>query len=73
MTAPTGSRVVGLGGKFLLSTLAWRILESKCGSIIGFVLLNLFENRLVGLDVAFIVSTSGHGVQDVQKWSRRGR
>ena len=70
MTAPTGTRGRGFGVEILLGTLAGRVLKSK--HIIGFVLIGLFEYRLIGLDVAFVVSTSRHGIQDVQKRSRRG-
>jgi len=72
MTAPTGTRRRGLGSEILLGTLAGRVLKSEHGSVISFVFFGLFEHGLVGLDVAFVVPTSRHGVQDVQKWSRGG-
>ena len=67
MTTPTETRGTGLG------TLARRILKSKDGNVVGVVLFGLFEYRLVGLGVAFVVSAFGHRIQDVQKRSRRGR
>ena len=69
MTAPTGTRESGLGSEILLGTLTGRVLESKHRSIVGLALFVLLEHRLIGLDVAFVVPTSRHGIQDVQEQS----
>ena len=62
-TAPTGTRGRGLGSEILSSALAGRVLESKHGSVVGLVLFGLFEySRLIGLDVAFVVSAFRHGI-----------
>lgn len=66
---PTGTRGRGLGSEILFGTLTGRVLESEHGGIIGFALFVLLEHGLIGLDVAFVVPASRHGIQDVQKRS----
>ena len=72
MSAPTGTKRSGLGSEVLVGTLGGRVLKSEHGSVIGLVLFGLFENRSINLGVAFVVSASRHGIQDVQERSRHG-